>query len=62
MDKEEPNKIVGVDAFRERKAEQLIQKLEYSRIDQEEFTIGMLRLGYSVEVVEVILESLFEDS
>ncbi len=62
MDKEEPNKIVGVDAFRERKAEQLIQKLEYSRIDQEEFTIGMLRLGYSVEVVQVILESLFEDS
>tara|TARA_R100001082_G_C4287042_1_gene126474 strand:+ start:75 stop:263 length:189 start_codon:yes stop_codon:yes gene_type:complete len=62
MDKEERNKIVGVDAFRERKAEQLIQKLEYSRIDQEEFTIGMLRLGYSVEVVEVILESLFEDS
>ena len=62
MDKEEPNKIVGVDAFRERKAEQLIQKLEYSRIDKEEFTIGMLRLGYSVEVVEVILESLFEDS
>ena len=62
MDKEEPNKIVGVDAFRERKAEQLIQKLEYSRIDEEDFTIGMLRLGYSVEVVEVILESLFEDS
>ena len=62
MDKKEPNKIVGVDAFRERKAEQLIQRLEYSRIDQEEFTIGMLRLGYSVEVVEVILESLFGDS
>ena len=62
MDKKEPNKIVGVDAFRERKAEQLIQRLEYSRIDQEEFTTGMLRLGYSVEVVEVILESLFEDS
>ena len=62
MDKEEPNKIVGVDAFRERKAEQLIQRLEYSRIDQDEFTIGMLRLGYSVEVVEVILESLFGDS
>tara|TARA_R100001198_G_C5189779_1_gene182919 strand:- start:214 stop:402 length:189 start_codon:yes stop_codon:yes gene_type:complete len=62
MDKKEPNKIVGVDAFRERKAEQLIQRLEYSRIDQDEFTIGMLRLGYSVEVVEVILESLFGDS
>ena len=62
MDKKEPNKIVGVDAFRERKAEQLIQRLEYSRIDQEEFTTGMLRLGYSVEVVEVILQSLFEDS
>ena len=62
MDKEERNKIVGVDAFRERKAEQLIQRLEYSRIDQDEFTIGMLRLGYSVEVVEVILESLFGDS
>ena len=62
MDKEERNKIVGVDAFRERKAEQLIQKLEYSRIDEEDFTIGMLRLGYSVEVVQVILESLFEDS
>ena len=40
MDKKEPNKIIGVDAFRQRKAEQLIQKLEYSRIDEEDFTIG----------------------
>ena len=61
MDKEEPNKIVGVDAFRERKAEQLIQKLEYSRIDEEDFTIGMLRLGYSIEVVNVVLDSVFEE-
>ena len=61
MDKEERNKIVGVDAFRERKAEQLIQKLEYSRIDEEDFTIGMLRLGYSIEVVNVVLDSIFEE-
>ena len=61
MDKEEHNKIVGVDAFRERKAEQLIQKLEYSRIDEEDFTIGMLRLGYSIEVVNVVLDSIFEE-
>ena len=61
MDKEEHNKIVGVDAFRERKAEQLIQKLEYSRIDEEDFTIGMLRLGYSIEVVNVVLDSVFEE-
>tara|TARA_R100000988_G_scaffold101511_1_gene74559 strand:- start:618 stop:803 length:186 start_codon:yes stop_codon:yes gene_type:complete len=61
MDKEERNKIVGVDAFRERKAEQLIQKLEYSRIDEEDFTIGMLRLGYSIEVVNVVLDSVFEE-
>ena len=61
MDKKEPNKIIGVDAFRQRKAEQLIQKLEYSRIDEEDFTIGMLRLGYSIEVVNVILDSVFEE-
>tara|TARA_Y100000004_G_scaffold87032_1_gene97558 strand:- start:19733 stop:19918 length:186 start_codon:yes stop_codon:yes gene_type:complete len=61
MDKEEPNKIVGVDAFRERKAEQLIQKYEYGRIDVEEFMIGMLRLGYSKEVAEVIIESVEGD-
>ena len=61
MDKKEPNKIIGVDAFRQRKAEQLIQKLEYSRIDEEEFTIGMLRLGYSIEVVNVVLDSVFEE-
>jgi len=61
MDKEEHNKIVGVDAFRQRKAEQLIQRLEYSRIDQDEFTIGMLRLGYSIEVVNVVLDSIFEE-
>tara|TARA_A100001201_G_scaffold141809_1_gene138196 strand:+ start:401 stop:586 length:186 start_codon:yes stop_codon:yes gene_type:complete len=61
MDKEEPNKIVGVDAFRERKAEQLIQKYEYGRIDVEEFRIAMLRLGYSKEVAEVIIESVEGD-
>ena len=61
MDKEERNKIVGVDAFRERKAEQLIQKLEYSRIDEEDFTVGMLRLGYSIEVVNIVLNSVFEE-
>ena len=61
MDKKEPNKIIGVDAFRQRKAEQLIQKLEYSRIDEEDFTVGMLRLGYSIEVVNVILDSVFEE-
>ena len=61
MDKKEPNKIIGVDAFRQRKAEQLIQKLEYSRIDEEDFTIGMLRLGYSIEVVNVVLNSVFEE-
>ncbi len=61
MDKKEPNKIIGVDAFRQRKAEQLIQKLEYSRIDEEDFTIGMLRLGYSIEVVNVVLDSVFEE-
>ena len=57
MDKEEPNKIIGVDAFRERKAEQLIQKWEYERITDAELTVGMIRLGYSMEVVQVILES-----
>jgi|TARA_R100000329_G_C7564177_1_gene199578 protein associated with RNAse G/E len=61
MDKEEPNKIVGVDAFRERKAEQLIQKYEYGRIDVEEFMIAMLRLGYPKEVAEVIIESVEGD-
>ena len=61
MDKKEPNKIIGVDAFRQRKAEQLIQKLEYSRIDEEDFTVGMLRLGYSIEVVNVVLDSVFEE-
>ena len=61
MDKKEPNKIIGVDAFRQRKAEQLIQKLEYSRIDEEDFTVGMLRLGYSIEVVNVVLDSIFEE-
>ena len=61
MDKKEPNKIIGVDAFIQRKAEQLIKKLEYSRIDEEDFTIGMLRLGYSIEVVNVVLDSVFEE-
>ena len=61
MDKKEPNKIVGVDAFRERKAEQLIRKLEYDQIGEAEFIIGMLRLGYSTEVVNVILNDMFEE-
>lgn len=52
--------IIGVEAFRERKAEQLIQHLEYGQINETEFTIGMIRLGYSTEVVNVILENDFE--
>ena len=31
------------------------------RIDEEDFTIGMLRLGYSIEVVNVVLDSVFEE-
>ena len=61
MDSKEPNKIIGVDTFRERKAEQLIRKLEYDQIDEAEFIIGMLRLGYSTEVVNVILNDMFEE-
>jgi len=61
MDNKKSNKIIGADAFRELKAEQLIKKLEYGRSDEEEFTIGMLRLGYSIEVVNVILDSVFEE-
>ena len=57
MDKEKLDKVIGVDTFRERKAEQLIQKWEYQRITNAELTIGMIRLGYSMEVVQVILES-----
>ena len=49
--------IIGVEAFRERKAERLIQQLEYGYINTTEFTIGMIRLGYSTEVVNVILEN-----
>ena len=52
--------IIGVEAFRERKAAQLIQHLEYGQINETEFTIGMIRLGYSTEVVNVILENDFE--
>tara|TARA_R100000742_G_C4234030_1_gene54989 strand:+ start:112 stop:297 length:186 start_codon:yes stop_codon:yes gene_type:complete len=61
MDKKQSEKIIAVDTFRELKAEQLIKKLEYGRSDEEEFTIGMLRLGYSIEVVNVILDSVFEE-
>ena len=61
MDSKEPNKIIGVDIFRERKAEQLIRKLEYDQIGEAEFIIGMLRLGYSTEVVNVILNDMFEE-
>ena len=52
--------IIGVEAFRERKAERLIQQLEYGQINETEFTIGMIRLGYSTEVVNVILENNVE--
>lgn len=60
MDQENLNKIVGVDVFRQRKAEQLVQQWEYGRINDTELTVGMIRLGYSMEVVQVILESDIE--
>tara|TARA_R110002020_G_scaffold24338_1_gene80149 strand:+ start:1238 stop:1420 length:183 start_codon:yes stop_codon:yes gene_type:complete len=60
MDNKKPDKIVGSDVFRERKAKQLIQKWEYEQITEDEFIIDMFRLGYSMEVIETILESDIE--
>jgi hypothetical protein len=60
MDNEKPDKIIGVDVFRERKAKQLIQKWEYQRITDEDLVDGMLRLKYPMEVIEIILESGIE--
>ena len=60
MDNKKPDKIVGSDVFREHKAKQLIQKWEYEQITEDEFIIDMFRLGYSMEVIETILESDIE--